>query len=184
MPRDKRDSKPTTVDRSEGFDQLLSFVDHAMLVVTTVAGDVHAGCLVGFHTQCSIDPPRYAIWLSKANFTFQIAVLADVFALHFLDVGNGDLAALFGTVSGDDNDKFAHCGWRTGPEQVRLLDDCADRIVARRVAMHDDGSDHVCFVLEPIETHAPTAFVPLPASRVRDLDAGHAPDERPTPRRA
>src|SRR5205085_6602173 len=120
-----------------------------------------------------------AIWLSKANFTFRIAVLADVFALHFLDADNRELAALFGTVSGDDEDKFAHCGWRAGPDEVRLLDDCAARVIARRVAMHDDGGDHVCFVVEPRATHVPAAFVPLSESRVRDLDAGHDADERP-----
>jgi flavin reductase (DIM6/NTAB) family NADH-FMN oxidoreductase RutF len=181
MPRDITDSSAAPELVAHEFDRLLSLVDPAMLVVTTVAGDIHAGCLVGFHSQCSIDPPRYAIWLSKANFTFRVAVLADVFALHFLDAGDRELAVLFGTVSGDDDDKFAHCGWRAGPDQVRLLDDCAARVIARRVGMDDDGGDHVCFVLEPREAHVPTAFVPLLESRVRDLDAGHAPDERPTP---
>ena len=31
-----------------------------MVVVTTAQGDERAGCLVGFHAQSSIEPPRYA----------------------------------------------------------------------------------------------------------------------------
>jgi hypothetical protein len=37
-------------------NELVTAGDHAMLVVTTLAGGVPAGCLVGFATQASIDP--------------------------------------------------------------------------------------------------------------------------------
>ena len=162
------------------FDDFISRVDHPMLLVTTVAGDVHAGCLVGFHSQCSIDPSRYAVWLSKANRTFRIGVLAEVFALHFLEEEDRDLAGLFGTVTGDEDDKFAHCEWTPGFGGVRLLDGCRARVSARRVALYDDGGDHACLVLAPHQTTAPNDFVPLAFSRVRGLEAGHAPGERPT----
>jgi flavin reductase (DIM6/NTAB) family NADH-FMN oxidoreductase RutF len=153
-----------------------------MILVTTVAGDEHAGCLVGFHSQCSIDPPRYAVWLSKANRTFRIGVLADVFAIHFLEAGDRDLAELFGAVTGDDEDKFAQCNWHSGLDGIRLLEECRAHVVARRVAMHDDGGDHACIVLEPCETTGPTDHTPLNFSAVQDLDAGHDADERQQPR--
>ena len=41
--------------------------------------------MVGFHSQCSVDPGRFAVWLSKANHTYGVALRAEVFAVHFLD---------------------------------------------------------------------------------------------------
>jgi flavin reductase (DIM6/NTAB) family NADH-FMN oxidoreductase RutF len=78
-----------------GFDEFVSSLEHPMIVVTTTSRDAHSGCLVGFHSQCSIEPPRYAVWLSKANRTFRIAAHADVFALHFLEESDRDLAVSF-----------------------------------------------------------------------------------------
>jgi flavin reductase (DIM6/NTAB) family NADH-FMN oxidoreductase RutF len=166
------------------FDDLMGHVEHAMVIVTTAAGDDRGGCLVGFHSQCSIDPPRYAVWLSKANRTFRIGVLADVFGLHFLGAGDLEFAELFGGVTGDDDDKFARCRWHPGLDGVPLLDACAARVTARRVALHDDNGDHACLVLAPCETEVPGQFVPLESSRLRDLDAGHAAGERPRPAEA
>jgi hypothetical protein len=51
----------------DGFDELMGRLDHPMVIVTTVAGDIRAGCLVGFHSQCGIEPPLYAVWFSKAR---------------------------------------------------------------------------------------------------------------------
>jgi flavin reductase (DIM6/NTAB) family NADH-FMN oxidoreductase RutF len=93
------------------FDEFIGLVDQPMLVVTTTARQRHAGCLVCFHSQCSIEPPLYAVWLSKANRTFRIAVHAEVFTLHFLEESDHDLAELFGTHTGDDEDKFTQCTW-------------------------------------------------------------------------
>jgi len=168
------------VTSSPDFEELVTAVSRPMLVVTTVAGTARAGCLVGFHCQCSIEPPQYAVWLSKANRTFEIAVLANAFALHFLDEADLDLAERFGTVTGDDEDKFEHCAWRPGAGGVPLLDDCTTRMQMSRVAMHDAGGDHVCFVLAPRVVELGAAVTPLESTALGDLRAGHAPDERRT----
>ena len=48
-----------------------------MFVVGAAAdGDADA-CLVGFTSQCSIEPPRFAVFLSKANHTYELASRAD-----------------------------------------------------------------------------------------------------------
>ena len=39
------------------FDRLVNRLDYPMLVVTAEADGERAGCLVGFATQCSIQPP-------------------------------------------------------------------------------------------------------------------------------
>jgi flavin reductase (DIM6/NTAB) family NADH-FMN oxidoreductase RutF len=163
------------------FDDLMGHVEHAMLVVTTAAGDDRGGCLVGFHSQCSIDPSRYAVWISKANHTYRIAVFAEHFAVHVLSESDRALAELFGGVSEDDVDKLSQCAWRPGPDGVPVLDGCANRIVARCVGSYDPGGDHVCFVLEPIDTVWDPSFDQLGLRDVLDLDPGHEAEERQTP---
>jgi flavin reductase (DIM6/NTAB) family NADH-FMN oxidoreductase RutF len=117
----------------------------------------------------------------KANHTFRLAVFAGTFAVHLLDVGDRQLAELFGTQTGDTVDKFEHCGWTEGPAGVPLLDDCLNRFVARRVALLDDGGDHVCVVVEPIRAERSSPFSPLTLQPLRDLEAGHDSDERQVP---
>ena len=163
------------------FDDLIAQLDPAMAVVTTVSGGERAGCLIGFHAQCSIEPPRHAVWLSKANHTFRVALHAQRFAVHFLSTEDLDTARLFGTNSGDDVDKFSQCAWRPGPDGVPLLDACPSHLVARRVAMLDEGSDHVCFVLEVTDASTAASFQPLRLSQAQVLDPGHEAAERPKP---
>jgi flavin reductase (DIM6/NTAB) family NADH-FMN oxidoreductase RutF len=136
---------------------------------------------VGFHAQSSIDPQRYCVWLSKANHTSRIVRRSKTLAVHFLSAGQRDLAALFGTVSGDDVDKFTRCRWDEGPDGVPLLADVPRRIVARRIALLDEGGDHLCVVTEPIDAVADGRFAPLRLSDVDDLTPGHDAEERPGP---
>jgi flavin reductase (DIM6/NTAB) family NADH-FMN oxidoreductase RutF len=162
------------------FDDLMGRLDHPMAVVTTAAGSARAGCLVGFHSQCGMEPPAYAIWLSKANHTDRVGVLAETFAVHFLGVLDRPLAVLFGTTSGDTVDPFERCDWVEGPDGVPVLGQVADRFVGRRVALLDVGADHVCVVLEPVEVHVGEGGL-LPLSDVTDLEAGHPATDRQRP---
>jgi flavin reductase (DIM6/NTAB) family NADH-FMN oxidoreductase RutF len=166
---------------AEAFRTLATRLDPAMAVVTTVEGNERAGCLVGFHAQCSIAPFRYAVWLSKANHTFRVASRADVLAVHFLDRSQIDVATLFGTLSGDDVDKLALCGWDRGPGGVPLVRSCPNRFASRRLVLLDEGSDHACFVLEPMAFEGDGDLVPMRLSDVAHLDAGHEAQERPAP---
>lgn len=165
----------------DDFAELVSSLDPAMAVVTTVSGEERAGCLLGFHAQCSIDPPRYVIWLSKANHTFRVGLQARRFALHFLSEDDRDLAELFGGTSGDDVDKLSRCPWHPGPDGVPLLDAVPNRLVATRGAVLDEGSDHVCIVLEPDHVDVATPFRPMRLSMVTDITPGHHAEERPKP---
>src|SRR3954451_5597498 len=98
------------VGAAEPFERIAKGLDYPMIVVTTVSGDgVRAGCLVGFHTQSSISPPQYAVWISKANHTYRVVQQADALALHFLTEDDLDIAELFGSLTGDDIDKFERC---------------------------------------------------------------------------
>ncbi len=172
----------TEPDPTEPFAQLMADLDSPMVIVTTAAGGARAGCLVGFHAQCGIDPALYAVWLSKANHTYKIGALANLFAVHFLAKENRPLAELFGTLTGDEVDKFERCAWSPGPDGVPLLDGCANRIVGRRDAWLDSGADHVCLMLGPIDADRADSSEWLTFGQVQDLDAGHPADHRQRPR--
>jgi flavin reductase (DIM6/NTAB) family NADH-FMN oxidoreductase RutF len=166
-------------ETAERYDALVEALDSAMIVVTVAAGDERDGCLVGFHTQCGIDPLRHALWISKANRTHDLVERTDHVGVHFLGVDNGDLAAGFGAVSGDDEDKFAGTAWSTSPEGVPLLDSCANRLVARRVALVDVGTDHDCLVVDPVRVDRVSPLIPLRLHAVLDLEPGHDADDYP-----
>jgi flavin reductase (DIM6/NTAB) family NADH-FMN oxidoreductase RutF len=159
---------------SRGFDEIVADADAAMVVVTAAGpGGERAGCLVGFWSQSSIEPRRIAVWLSRANRTYRVALAADHLAVHVLTSDDGDVAELFGGHTGDEEDKFARIAWTPGPGGVPLLDRCPHRVVVRRIAVHDDGGDHVCVTGEPVESGSPAPFAPLRLSAAMGIPPGH-----------
>src|SRR4051794_18961372 len=121
-----------------------------MLIVTAAAaGGERAGCLVGFYTQTSIEPSRFAVCVSRANHTYRVACRARAVGVHVVPAGAGALVELFGGQTGDRVDKFARVGWHDGPEGVPILDDCPSWFVGRVLERFDTG-DHVSFLLEPL----------------------------------
>ncbi len=163
------------------FDTLMSSLDTPMAVVTTAVAGERAGCLVGFHAQSAIDPQRYCVWLSKANHTYRLALRATHVAVHFLTEDDLAVATHFGTLTGDDVDKFAGRRVRRGLEDVPLLEDCPHRLVLRRSVLVDEGGDHVCLVGECLEATTSGRFSPLRLSRVTGLEPGHGAEERAEP---
>jgi flavin reductase (DIM6/NTAB) family NADH-FMN oxidoreductase RutF len=165
----------------EGFSAIMSVLDAPLVVVTAGAAPEPAGCLVGFHAQASIDPPRYCVWLSKANHTYRVALHATHLAVHFLTSADLGLAERFGTLTGDDTDKFAGLAVNPGPGQVPVLADCPHWLAARRGTLLDDGGDHVCLITEPVAVHDGGPFEPLRLSQAAHLQPGHGTRERHSP---
>ena len=162
----------------ERFDDVMGVLDRSMIIVTTAGADgERSGCLVGFSTQCSIDPGRFLVCLSRTNHTFAVAQQAELLAVHAVPEEHEELAVLFGHETGDEVDKFSRCEWRPGPSGVPLLNDCPCWFVGRILERIDVG-DHVVHILEPVaagvdDDTADPAVVSL--ADVRDLDAGHEP---------
>lgn len=161
------------------FGDFVATTNPAMVVVTAAVDDARDGCLVGFHSQCSIEPERYAVWLSVANLTYRLALFAGHLGVHLLGPDDRDVAELFGSTTGDQTDKLARCSWQRGPHGVVLLDRLPNRFVGRRVAALDTGGDHVCFVLEPERAQAGDRFAALRLGELTDLEPGHEADDRP-----
>jgi flavin reductase (DIM6/NTAB) family NADH-FMN oxidoreductase RutF len=157
---------------AQAFEAIMAAIELPSYVVTTAAGGERAGCLVGFATRCSIDPPRFGVWLSKLNRTYRVAGSATTLAVHLLRDGDGDLAQLFGGDTGDEVDKFAAIEWHPGPDGcpvVERLDWFAGSIVDRV-----DTGDHVAFVLAPHAGNCRHGDAPqLSGEKVGAIEPGH-----------
>lgn len=175
VPRSAYHSRVTAT-----FNELVTALNAPLVIVTAASRGDRAGCLVGFHGQCSIDPPRYAVWLSKANHTCRTALQSTHLAVHILGACDMRLAELFGTTTGDEIDKFKDHPTSTGPGEVPILTECPHRFVGRRTTILEDGSDHICFIIEPEQQ---TGFgggdipAPLRLHDVSYLRAGHPAEE-------
>lgn len=157
----------------EGFDAFVGLIDYPMFIVTARAESGPAGCLVGFTTQVSIDPPRFLVGISKKNHTFTTAEAATHLAVHLLARGDLALARWFGGQTGDEVDKFAECEWHAGTAQTPILDAAPAWFVGTIVDRFDLG-DHVGYLLNPVDGHAPDDPRPwVSLTDVADLPPGH-----------
>ena len=160
------------------FAHLMSSADPALIVVTTVAEDEQAGCLVGFHTQSSMAAEQYCFGLSKANHTYRVSLRSALFGLHFLTHGDLAMAEHFGTRSGDDTATFAGIDLDPDDSAVPLIRALPNRMVVERIAMLDDGGDHVGITARVVSAEASGPFIPLRTSDVRHFVPGHGSGER------
>jgi flavin reductase (DIM6/NTAB) family NADH-FMN oxidoreductase RutF len=165
----------------DSFNALVWSQDPALIVVTTAEAGERAGCLVSFHSQSSIGPQRYCVWLSKANHTYRVGLRSTHLAVHFLTSSDLALAERFGSRTGDDGDKFGGLRVSLGPGGAPVLQDCPHWLVARRTALLDEGGDHVCVVAEPVTVHTSGPFEPLRTSGAAHIVAAHRPWERHDP---
>ncbi len=163
------------------FGALMSALDPPLAVVTVAAAGERAGCLVSFHTQSSMAPQRYCVFLSKANHTYGVALRASHLAIHFLAADELPLAELFGGQTGDTVDKFAGLQVTPGPGGVPLLAQCPRWLAARRIALLDEGGDHVTVLTEPVAAQASGPFTPLRVAAAGHIRPGHDARERHDP---
>jgi flavin reductase (DIM6/NTAB) family NADH-FMN oxidoreductase RutF len=138
----------------EMFGDLMAMLDSPVFVVTTQADGHPSGCLVGFATQTSAQPPSFMVGLPLAHHTAEVASRSDYLAVHVLPRGQHILAEQFGGQSADQSDMFTRCSWRGGPMGMPILDDAAAWFVGRTVSRSQVG-DHVAYLLEPLAAWAP-----------------------------
>jgi flavin reductase (DIM6/NTAB) family NADH-FMN oxidoreductase RutF len=157
---------------AETFHELVGELDYPMFVVTAAAGGERAGCLVGFTTQASIDPPRFLVCLSVKNRTYRVAQGATVLGVHLVPAEAEDVAELFGGETGDEVDKFERVTWHEGPEGVPIVEACRNWFVGRILDRLPCG-DHEAFLLEPVAAEHGTAGEEFSFHRAKRIDPGH-----------
>lgn len=95
-------------------------VDYPYYLLTVRTPDEEmSGCLAGFVTQCSIDPPNFVACISRLNHTLGVAVRSPAMGLHLLGEDQLDMARLFGEETGDEIDKFPGPTGASGPPERR-----------------------------------------------------------------
>ena len=154
------------------FHALVGDLEYPMFIVTARAGAEPLGCLVGFATQMSIDPPRFAVCLSHNNRTFRRGREAELFGVHCVPADAEKLVELFGGQTGDEVDKFARCPWHDGPGGVPILDDCPNWFVGR-VVWRADAGDHDAILLEPVAAEAGSDQDEFTFHRAKRIEPGH-----------
>ena len=160
-------------ESADAFEELVALLDYPMFVVTARSGAEIAGCLVGFASQVSINPPTFLVGLSTKNRTFRVARTATHLAVHLLSRDHVAVAELFGGQTGDEIDKFARCQWHRGPYDVPILDDAAGWFVGSVLDRFLLG-DHVGHLLEPVAGGPPGELSEwVTYADVRDLEPGH-----------
>jgi len=158
---------------SSTFLQLAGSLDYPVFIVTATAGERREGCVIGFATQSSFDPPRFLACLSRANRTYRLAWEVDALAVHVVPADGAALVELFGGQTGDEIDKFERCSWRSGPRGLPILDDCPSWLAGEIVARHDLG-DHMGFLLDPFAGEYDERAEALYFQQVKYVDPGHS----------
>jgi flavin reductase (DIM6/NTAB) family NADH-FMN oxidoreductase RutF len=160
-------------DVAQIFDALVGHLEYPMFIVTARAPDGEPlGCLVGFATQTSIHPKRFAVCLSHRNRTYRRGRDAEWLGVHCVPDHADALAELFGGSTGDEVDKFARAAWHEGPQGVPLLDECPNRFVGR-VVWRADAGDHDAYLLEPIAAERRGDEAEFTFHRAKRIEPGH-----------
>ena len=125
-------------------------VDYPYYLLTVRAPDEEmSGCLAGFVTQCSIDPPNFLVCISRLNHTFEVARRATSMGLHLLGRDQLGMARLFGEETGDLVDKFTDVDWRIGATGAPLLAEVALALEGT-ILGHSSVGDHEAFLVRAV----------------------------------
>jgi flavin reductase (DIM6/NTAB) family NADH-FMN oxidoreductase RutF len=164
---------------TDAFDTFIARNDPPLIIATTSAGNDKGGCLVGFHAQASIEPELYAVWLSRANRTTELARQSNHLVVHYLQRDQIDIAAHFGSLTGDKTDKFATIPWTLGPHGLPLITECPNYLILHRTTLVDESdADHLCW-LGRVETAHVSEQIgrPFRLADATPLTPGHEADD-------
>jgi len=131
------------------FQSIVGRLDYPMLIVTAAGNGERDGCLVGFATQTSIDPPRFLVCISEKNRTYRIAREAGALGGHLLPAERVGPGQVLGGPTPDETHKLAPGGLRRVAEGVPLLGACPSWSAGRVLERVRLGGEHAGFLLEP-----------------------------------
>lgn len=160
------------------FDDLMAMLDSPVFVVTTQTEGRPSGCLISFATQTSVRPPSFMVVIPRSSGACDAARRSEHLAVHVLARHQVGLAELFDGETDDEADRFAHCSWRAGPNEMPILDEAIAWFVGK-TAYWIDIADHVAYIVEPVAGWVPDAYEDvLYLSDLDDPEPGHEAPER------
>ena len=159
---------------AQAFESIVGRIDYPMYIVTALVGDERDGCLVGFTTQCSIDPPRFLVCMSDKNRTTRMleAGGGDAMVVHLVPEEAGHIVELFGGETGDEVDKFELCDWVDGPWDIPVLAGVPGWFGGSVLDRFDLG-DHVGLWLDVVVAEDRGGPVNLGFQAVKPIEPGH-----------
>lgn len=161
---------------SSATEEFLDKLDFPHYIVTAAAAGELSGCIVGFVTQCSMDPVRLLVCISEKNHTHEVALKSSTVAVHLVPAERSDLVDLFGSHSGYEIDKFSRCRWSEGPGGVPLLEGCPSRLVGSVLSRTPVG-DHTALLVDVTRGDAGSEerVYTFSMAKLQDVDPGRDP---------
>ena len=149
MP-DGQSPRAPAVEAAGDLSPFFERVDYPYYLLTVRAPDGEmSGCLAGFVSQCSINPPNFIACISRLNHTLGVATRSSAMGLHLLGEDQLAMARLFGEETGDEVDKFADIDWRIGTTGAPLVSDVASAVEGT-VLGHFSVGDHEAFLVRAV----------------------------------
>ena len=165
----------TPVDTTLLRRALGSFITGVTVVTTRGANGEPIGLTVNSFNAVSLNPPLVLWSLSLHAASFDAFVQASHFAVNILAADQKPVSETFARTGGD---KFAKVAWRSGLEDMPLLEGTAASFTCRNANRYP-GGDHLIFVGEVIafQQHA---LVPLAYANGRYIDLNNGSDDSAT----
>ncbi len=137
---------------------LSSFVTGVTVVTTCTDGGEPVGLTVNSFNAVSLEPPLVLWSLSLRAASFDAFAKASHFAVNVLAADQAGLSEAFAKTGGD---KFANIAWRSGIENMPLLEGTAASFTCRTADRYP-GGDHLIFIGEVLDcqrhARAPLAY--------------------------
>ncbi len=114
------------------------------------------GMIAGWNMKCSMDPPLFAVSLSKKGYTHRLIRESREFVIAVPNKELEDTLVLFGSTHGDEIDKFCESKVETvEAEMIRspLLRKATINLECELVKEVDSG-DHIIFIGKVLTAHA------------------------------
>jgi flavin reductase (DIM6/NTAB) family NADH-FMN oxidoreductase RutF len=97
-------------------------LSYGVYVVGVAAGDRHGGFTAAWVMQTSFDPLLLALSINSNNASYELLHTGGGFTVNVLKREQLELARLFGTRSGRNQDKLAGIRWRPGRTGAPILE--------------------------------------------------------------
>lgn len=154
---------------------LLRHLTLPVVAVTTSAAGTRNGLIANSAQRASLVPaqPRISVYMSKINFSHDLAYASGAFAVHLLRQDQWDLIWRLGFRSGRDGDKLGDLDVRTGESGVPYLADCLAAFECRVINAMDAGAA-TFFLGDVVAVHAGSTGPVMTSGYFRD----HMPEDK------